>query len=165
MTQRMRRFLFNSIDAENYKNSFLALNQPKNEVWICYPLSGASWPNRVVIWNYKENTFGVRDLPEGTTYGINGVVNPSDDLDWSSSSSWDSVEDNWDVKVFNPSQTRLMISNATSTKLYLVDTTNQFDSVNAMSYIERTGLHFDKPDIVKLATQVNLNFERQELVR
>ena len=160
MTQRMRRFLFNSIDAENYKNSFLALNQPKNEVWICYPVSGASWPNRVVIWNYKENTFGVRDLPEGTTYGTNGVVNPSDDLDWSSSSGWDSVEDNWDAKVFNPSQTRLMISNATSTKLYLVDTTNQFDSVNATSYIERTGLHFDKPDIVKLATQVNLNFEK-----
>ncbi len=160
MTQRMRRYLFNSIDADNYGNSFLALNQPKNEVWICYPVSGESWPNRVVVWNYKENTFGVRDLPVGTTYGTHGVVNPSDDLDWGTSDTWAESEEAWDSRVFNPSQSRLLTSNKTSTKLYLMDTTNQFDSTNATSYIERTGLHFDKPSIVKLVTQVNLNFEK-----
>jgi len=157
----MRRYLFDSIDPDNYGNSFLALNQPKNEIWICYPVSGATWPNRAVVWNYKESTFGVRDLPEGTTYGTNGVVNPSDALDWSLSGSWDSNYEIWDSRVYNPSQTRLMLSNKTSTKLYLCDTTNQFDSVNATSYIERTGLHFDKPNIIKLATRVNLNFEKR----
>lgn len=161
MTQKMRRYLFDSIDPDNYGNSFLALNQPKNEIWICYPVSGATWPNRAVVWNYKESTFGVRDLPEGTTYGTNGVVNPSDALDWSLSGSWKSNFEIWDSRVFNPSQTRLMLSNKTSTKLYLCDTTNQFDSVNATSYIERTGLHFDKPNIIKLATRVNLNFEKR----
>ena len=66
MTQRMRRYLFNSIDPTNYGNSFLALNQPKSEVWICYPTDAEVWPNRAVVWNYKENTFGVRDLPVAT---------------------------------------------------------------------------------------------------
>ena len=161
MTAKMRRYLFDSIDPDNYGNSFLALNQPKNEIWICYPVSGATWPNRAVIWNYKENTFGVRDLPEGTTYGTNGVLNPSDALDFTNTTTWDeNAYESWDSRVYNPSQTRLMLANVTSTKLFLCDTTNQFDSVNATSYIERTGLHFDKPNIIKLVTRVNLNFEK-----
>ena len=160
MTSKMRRYLFDSIDPDNYGNSFLALNQPKNEIWICYPTSGSVWPDRAVIWNYKENTFGVRDLPVGTTFGTNAVVNPSDTLTWSATDTWAGVEDQWDSRVYNPSQTRLLLSNVTSTKLFLCDTTNQFDSANAMSYIERTGLHFDKPNIIKLVTRVNLNFEK-----
>jgi hypothetical protein len=160
MTQRMRRYLFDSIDPDNYGNSFLSLNQPKNEIWICYPTTGEYWPNRAVVWNYKENTFGVRDLPVGTTYATNGVVNPSDSLTWSTTDTWDDGDDPWDSRVYNPSQTRLMMANKTSTKLFLADTTNQFDSVNATSFIERTGLHFDKPNIIKLVTRVSLNFEK-----
>lgn len=158
MTQKMRRYLFDSIDPDNYGNSFLALNQPKNEVWICYPTDGEVWPDRAVIWNYKENTFGVRDLPS-VTYGTNGVVNPSDSLTWSSTDTWGNNEA-WNSNIYNPSQTRLMLSNSLSTKLFLCDTTNQFDGTNGTSYIERTGLHFDKPNIIKLVTRVNLNFEK-----
>ena len=160
MTQKMRRYLFDSIEPDSYHNSFLALNQPRNEIWICYPTDTESWPNRAVIWNYKENTFGVRDLPAGTTMGASGVVNPSDVLDWSGGSYWDDNYDSWNSRVYNPSQQRLMISNVTSTKLFLVDTTHKFDATNAVSYIERTGLHFDKPNVIKLATRVSLNFEK-----
>jgi len=160
MTQKMRRYLFDSIDPDNYGNSFLSLNQPKNEIWICYPTNGEVWADRAVVWNYKENTFGVRDLPSGTTYATNGVVNPSDSLTWATTDTWSGNDDVWDSRIYNPSQTRLMMANKTSTKLFLADTTNQFDSVNATSFIERTGLHFDKPNIIKLVTRVSLNFEK-----
>ena len=160
MTQKMRRYLFDSIDADNYGNSFLTLNQPRNEIWICYPVSGATWPNRAVVWNYKENTFGVRDLPVGTAYATHGVVNPSDATDWTASGSWDGDYDIWDFGVYNPSQTRVMMANKTDTKLLLGDTTHQFDSSNFTSYIERTGLHFDSPDMVKLVKQVDLNIQK-----
>mgnify|MGYP003145465400 CR=1 FL=1 len=162
MTQKMRRYLFDSIDADNYGNSYLALNQPKNEIWICYPISGATWPNGAVVWNYKENSFGVRDLPTNSTFATHGVVNPSDAVDWTESGDWDDDTETWDSRVYNPSQTRLMLSNkGGSGKLYLMDTTHQFDSTNATSYIERTGLHLDKPNTVKLVKQVNLNMERR----
>jgi hypothetical protein len=160
MTQKMRRYLFDSIDSDNYGNSFLTLNQPKNEIWICYPVSGKTWPNRAVVWNYKENTFGVRDLPVGTAYATHGVVNPSDATDWSSSGSWDSDYDLWDFGVYNPSQTRVMMANKADTKLFLGDTTHQFDSSNFTSYIERTGLHFDSPEVIKLVKQVDLNIQK-----
>ena len=160
MTQKMRRYLFDSIDATNYGNSFLALNQRKNEIWVCYPVSGDSWPTRAVVWNYKENSFGVRDLPTGTTYATHGVVNPSDATDWTETGEWDGEDTMWDFGVYNPSQTRLMMANKTSTKLYLADTTSQYDDTNMTSYIERTGLHLDQPDTVKLVKQVDLNLQK-----
>ena len=158
-TRKMRRYIYNTIDPANYVNSFLVLNQPHNEVWICYPTSGNVFPNQAVTWNYKENTFGVRDLPT-TPHIARGIVNPSDALDWTEAGAWDDDLVEWDSKVYNPAASRLMLANSGSTKLFLLDTTNQFDSSDFTSYIERTGIHLDDPSQIKLVRKVHLNMEK-----
>ena len=49
----------------------------KNEVWICFPATGASggYPDTALIWNYIENTWATRDLPS-VNYIAKGLVNP-----------------------------------------------------------------------------------------
>ena len=158
-TKKMRRYIYNTIDTAYYGNSFCALNQPHGEVWICYPTAGNIFPNEAVIWNYKENTFGVRELPN-TPHIEKGIVNPSDDLDWTEAGAWDDDLDEWDSRVYNPAASRLMLADAGNTKLFLMDTTNQFDSSDFDSYVERTGLHLDDPSKIKLVTKVHLNMEK-----
>ena len=159
MSQRMRNYVYGSIDATNYGNSFVVPNYIKNEIWICYPRSGSTWPDYCVIWNYKENTFSTRELPS-TAYIGAGIVNPSDALTWDGGTgTWDGGYTTWDERVFNPAQTRLITAGTGDTKLYLMDTTAQFNGDDFTSYIERKGLHFDSPRTVKLCTGVALNME------
>ena len=158
-TRKMRRYIYNAIDATNYGNSYVVLNQPHSEVWICYPQSGATFPDTAVIFNYKENTFGVRELP-ASPYIARGIVNPSDALDWTEAGTWDDDLTEWDSRVYNPAQTRLMLADASNTKLFLLDTTNQFDDISFDSWIERTGLHLDDPSQIKLVKKVHLNMEK-----
>jgi len=87
---KLRRWVFNNLDTTYYYNSFLCLNHPKKEVWFFFP-SGIDlvanpngWANKVVIWNWIENTAGLRDLPAaGVPFGSPGPIVGSDEpLTW-----------------------------------------------------------------------------------
>jgi len=158
-TRKMRRYIYNAIDPTHWANSFVVLNQPHSEVWFCFPRSGKMYPNLAVTWNYKENTFGIRELPE-TPHIARGIVNPSDTVTWADSGSWDSDLESWDSNVYNPAQSRLMLAEEDATKLQLLDTTNQFDSSHYTSYVERTGIHLDDPSLIKLVKKVHLNMDK-----
>ena len=157
-TDRIRRHIYNSIDATYYSNSFVVPNHEKSEIWICYPISGSTFPDQCVVWNWKSNTFGIRDLPATPHIGV-GVVNPGDALDWTDSGDWDDDDVAWDERIYNPAKYRLILADKGNTKLQLLDTKGQFDAVNYTSYIERTGLHYDDPQLLKLCTGVSLNME------
>jgi len=157
-TDRIRRHIYNSIDATYYSNSFVVPNHEKSEIWICYPISGSTFPDQCVVWNWKSNTFGIRDLPATPHIGV-GVVNPGDSLDWTDSGDWDDDDVAWDERIYNPAKYRLILADKGNTKLQLLDTKGQFDTVNYTSYIERTGLHYDDPKLLKLCTGVSLNME------
>ena len=78
-----RKWLFSLISPENYQNCFTMQNQEQKEVWFCLPEAGAQYATFAMIWNYKDGTFGFRDLPE-TPFGISGVM-PTEDtisLSW-----------------------------------------------------------------------------------
>ena len=157
-TDRIRKHIYNSIDATYYSNSFVVPNHEKSEIWICYPISGSTFPDQCVVWNWKSNTFGIRDLPATPHIGV-GVVNPGDALDWTDSGDWDDDDVAWDERIYNPAKSRLILADKGNTKLQLLDTQGQFDAVNYTSYIERTGLHYDDPKLLKLCTGVSLNME------
>ena len=157
-TDRIRKHIYNSIDATYYSNSFVVPNHEKSEIWICYPISGSTFPDQCVVWNWKTNTFGIRDLPATPHIGV-GVVNPGDALDWTDSGDWDDDDSAWDERIYNPAKYRLILADKGNTKLQLLDTKGQFDAVNYTSYIERTGLHYDDPKLLKLCTGVSLNME------
>lgn len=61
--KRMRKWLFSSIDPTNYKNSFVFSYPSKNEVWFCFPELGAEFATLAVLWNYEDNSIGIRELP------------------------------------------------------------------------------------------------------
>lgn len=57
---------FPSIDQDRYGTSYVTKNFIDEEVWFCFPESGSSFPTLAAIWNWKENTWGVRDLPDAS---------------------------------------------------------------------------------------------------
>ena len=87
----VRDYFFNNLDNGvdtisnrfHYENAFVQLNQAQDEIWICYPTrqqpgeGDAAYSLRVgrcneaLIWNYRENYWTIRDMPNSrsATYG------------------------------------------------------------------------------------------------
>lgn len=60
---RWKRHFFSTLDENNYKNSFLMVNHPEKEVWICTPETGETYATRAHIFNWSSGGIGIQDLP------------------------------------------------------------------------------------------------------
>jgi len=156
--KRMRRWIFNNIDSDNRHRSFVVANPYKNEAWICYPENGKIWPNKVVVWNYKDNTFATRDI-QNLTHANSGIITAADTDTWDSrTDTWNDSDDIWSVNNYSQASTRLVLCSSDK-KLLLADLTRTFDGASMTSYIERTGIDFGYPESIKLCSAVRPKFD------
>jgi hypothetical protein len=154
LTNRMRKWLFNNIDSTNYSRAFVTAVYPKDEIWICFPQTGSSFPDLALVWNFRDNTFGVRDLPN-TAHISFGVIDPNSSNTWSGSTdTWTTITGTWGEKSYNPANLNPLILDHTNTKMYLGDDTNQFAGSNMTSYVEKTGLSLGDPARKKMITRI-----------
>ncbi len=142
ITNKLRRAIFNNLDQSNFARSFVIPQVAKKEMWFCYPTSGSSLPDRALIWNWDENTFTFRDLPQAADIAL-GVVSVAGARDWDSQNyTWDSASAAvaWDARAYSAIATSLLMAVPGGPSLFHVEQTNQFDGTNMTSYIERTGM-------------------------
>lgn len=100
---RAADFLFDSIDPDNYDRAFLTHNQNESEVWICYPEIGYERANKALIWNYGNNTWYQRDIPQCSTIKP-GVVVTTAAKAWSdyTTETWADLEGAWVERNYSP---------------------------------------------------------------
>lgn len=86
---RIRNRLSQTISSEYYRNSYALKSSSSDEVWFCIPESGFEFPNIAYIYNWRDDTWSIRDLPENTTgnYGPQTV----------SQISWATVTGAWNT--------------------------------------------------------------------
>ena len=61
--KRLRRRLTANMSADYYDRSFSVINTAMKEVWFCVPEDGATHPNIAYIYNWRDDTWALRDLP------------------------------------------------------------------------------------------------------
>jgi hypothetical protein len=118
---RMLDYLKSGIDTTYRKRSFLSVNPPFNEVWICYPKSGQSLPSEALIWNWEDDTWGIRALTN-VSCGAAG-----------------------DYPTSIANDARMLLANTTP-KIGLVDSGSTDFGSSYTSTLERTGLDFGTLD-------------------
>ena len=133
--------------------AFVATNPSFNEAWICYPTTGNSVCNRALVWNYVENTFTVREL-SGVTYGCSGQIAVSvDDSFGADTISFDESSTTFDQAQLPLSKSQLVLVTNTP-QILAIDVGNDFHGTDFTAQIERTGLAFGDPSVVKLVRSV-----------
>ena len=63
---RTRDYFFANLNGTHYENTFVSLNRRHDEIWVCFPNLSANADgdcNEALIWNYRHNTWTIRDLP------------------------------------------------------------------------------------------------------
>lgn len=88
---RMRRRFASAIDPDNYANSYIVKNNVASEIWFCVPEAGHTYPNVAYIYNWRDDSISVRDIPEApfANYG------PQD----TSPLTWDTITGKWDESI------------------------------------------------------------------
>lgn len=137
LNKRMRRSLFQNIDTQNYKNSFMFTDYINTEIYFCYPEQGQEFATRALIFNYRTGALTEMD---GVTFR-NATVGQVEDED---TETWDTGTDTWeeDTGPWSSQERRqLVLCDPTNTKLHKTSTsTYTRDGVSYSSTLQRTGL-------------------------
>ena len=149
LDSKMRRWLFSQIDSTYATRSFLVANHAWSEVWICYPMPGSTACTRALIWNYKTNTFGVRELPNVTAGDFGPMVATASDQWKDDTETWNDDTTTWDQIDISNADKRVLMS-STDSKIYLMDSSQSFAGTAYTSTLERTGIAFGNPVKSKL---------------
>jgi hypothetical protein len=144
-----RRYLFQNIDVDSARLSFVFKNPFFNEVFICYPAIGSTSCNKAIVYNYKDKTISFRDLAN-LNHADFGSVDNGLAGNWNQDSApWSSDLTLWGGGDFTPSSARVLMA-MNGLQLFLLDASSSFSGSIPESYIERRGLTFDDPSMIKL---------------
>lgn len=160
LSGRLRSWLFNQIDTSSYATGcFVVANPYLNEAWICYPENGQTYATQALIWNWKDDTFSLRDLSTATC-ATNGTFSAADSSGtWTSDSAeWDSDSSPWNDGAPILSQTNVFMG-TTAPKLLRMDSGASFHGTTFTAQVERTGLDFGDKDRVKMIRAIYPRFD------
>lgn len=166
LDERMRTTLFESINNDAFRRSFVVVNHLYREAWICVPTGSATLPNTALVWNWVENTLTLRDIPTiahanfGYLPGFNLRITEDGRYRITEAGDTRAVESGLDWQT-NAVARAVVLARPSSQNLLLADDTFQFETTDYESYVERTGLGIpfragQPPDIssMKLLTAV-----------
>ena len=139
LDSRRRNWLFNNIDQDNYERSFIAPNYRSNEMLICFPQTGSSSADTALVWNYKDNTFSQRDIPNANHIAY-GIIDPGGSLIIDDQSQIiDNDNSIIDTRSYNPTVFYPLMCGS---EFYQLDSGETEDGTNMVSYVERLGMDF-----------------------
>lgn len=151
---RNREWLFSNIHQGYYQRSFVAHNEDKFEVMVCFPsLSSSGWCDKALVWNYASDVWSQRDLPTAAAAAVGYVASTSPTID-SVTTMIDSDTTLIDAGASNLTTQTVVIASANDTKLYAFDAGETADGTAQTTRFERTGLSLDAPERVKLVRSI-----------
>lgn len=146
---QVRRYIFSNIDSTNYQRAFVTTNPQRNEVLVCFPEVGQQSCTKAAVWNWKEKTWGLRDLMNAN-YGATGLIENVAFTTWADDTeTWELDSTTWNENAYSPNESRLLF--AEDARVSAFDVSSSDDGVNALpGVLERTGMHMDDASMVKL---------------
>lgn len=166
MHNRIRKRFMDDLDPEHYANSYVVKNVAASEVWFCIPSGGSEYPNLVYIYNWRDDTWAIRDLPT-TCYAASGEQSTPASNWGSVDGLWNSVSLSWNERSLSPLQETVVgVSKPTATedgKLLFLDkgaiSDTPYDSV-----IERTGFALEGLNNIATINKVYPHIEGSQKV-
>jgi hypothetical protein len=147
--KRTRRWLFNRINSNRFKRSFVVADYRNREVKICFPETGVDWPNLALVWNWAEDTFHVKELGGPKTYATTGII-PGTAVSFDADAgTFDESPGTFDEETYNPFLTRVLFLDSSAKRAYQNDTGEDFNGAPMTCYAQRSGI-----SIVKDLTQL-----------
>jgi len=153
--KRLRNEIFDSIDQGYRHRCRVVVDRSRYKVWFLLPTNGTGWLSTAWIWSWRDNTWDKLTIPNISSASVGGEVDSSQV--WNSDTgTWDTDNTLWNNTRAATSQ--VLLGSALNTKLYQMNSTNQFEGVNFTSEVYRTGIDFGDPNSIKTIRKVRPHF-------
>ena len=154
LPNKLRRAVYDNFNGDYYKKCFVVADYARTEMLACYPSAGSTNVDKAVIWNWRESTFSIRDLPDVSSIGY-GIVEITAGATWDTgTTTWDATSDPWGSTNYQKVLKNIVFADYANTKLYRDNKGNKQNTADMTSYIERTGYDLDDPSLVKFVSAV-----------
>lgn len=120
---RIRRDYSQRIDADNYTRAYAFRNDNEKEIWFCIPETGEEYPNIAYIYNWKDDSWAVKDMPIDIAHSSPGSFSqPSPNWDsLAPSETWDVQQLIWNAGGASPINDTIAGVNPLTQELWFVD--------------------------------------------
>ena len=143
LPHKIRDYVFDFIDGAQYKKSFVVADYGNTEMWACFPTAEntSDQCNKAVVWNWTNQAFTLRDLPNLSHIGYGSIDDPNSFTTWAAATgiTWSAALGAWSA-TWSTVENVLVMASLTDTKIYRNASGNQEDTTDMTSYIERTGM-------------------------
>ena len=137
LSKRVRKDVFENINrTATGRIANVAVNKARGEVWLAYASGSSNNPDKVIIYDYENDTVGDRVLSATTRHMAYGRVFAT------AMSGASTIRPRW------------RIATATENGLRVSDETFTLNGTVMESYVERKGLTFGNESLTKLITRV-----------
>lgn len=142
---RIRSEITSRIDIDNYERSYAVRNDSLKEVWFCIPDSGDTHATIAYIYNWRDDSWAIKDLPVSDTdvglVAYSGYGSQSDPADtWDEhldSELWDNSGSRWSSAKLTPLDDTVVGANPADSQLIFMDPGGNADN-DYPARIERT---------------------------
>lgn len=149
----VRKYIFENIDATNYKRAFVTANPQKNEVWVCFPFGTSEACNQACVWNWVDKVWSIRELT-AATYGAFGQINyAATSSTWADTATWATDATAWNQNEYSPAEARLLMCHSTPLISLVDQGTTDYGSLISAN-LTRTQMTLDDPLTVKSVSAV-----------
>lgn len=149
-----RKWLFRQLDSDAASKAFTTLSPATNELWVCFPEQGQTYCTLALVWNWKYNTWGVKEIP-GVVHACPGSVSYSAANTWELlAEGWASLGVTWNQNATKLLATNTLVASPRDQKIFAIEAGTKFDTTAYESYLQRDNIRFDAPNTVKLAKEV-----------
>lgn len=153
--KKLRDHIFGEIDQSYRHRCRVFADKNKQKIWIMIPTEGNGWLTEAYIWSWRDNTWDMMRLPNITCASNGGEVGATQAWD-SDSDTWDSDNTLWNNTLNSASQ--VLWGSADNTKLYQANYLHQAEGVNFTAEVERIGIDFGNPNVMKFVRKVRPHF-------
>lgn len=159
---RLQKRLTANMETDSYLRSFAVQNVFKKEVWFCVPEGGASHPNVAYVYNWKDDSWSIKDIPPIAHAIYAPRAEPSDT--WATIvETWATVSGVWGSRKRTPTDDNVIGIENSPTVINILDdvesATETFETI-----IERTNLKLTDGESINTLNEIYPRIEGNVVV-
>lgn len=149
---RMKRYLFDSIDQTYFTNLFVIFNRPKNEVWICFPEAGSQFCTQALVYDVAHDAFGIRDLSSVAHAALGLVDDDAPSQVWDDDSGfWNDDNESWNDAGFSAAIDSFVVGFDQELEVHDTD-----DATATQAVVAKYDMTFEEPERVKFVRRLHI---------
>lgn len=108
---KWRNWLRANVDGDDYQRMFVVANPTTSEIWIFVPTGDADYTSKVLMWNWRKDTWGVRTVSNVSSGAVGGISSAAYVDLWSTiATTWATEVRTWSELASVPPDKKLVLA-------------------------------------------------------